>query len=60
MTNQSSYKRELILQSYDFESASLPRGMVRACSLSLILFPPGVSTLQNREEYYKNLFLFIM
>ncbi len=38
MTNQSSYKRELILQSYDFESASLPRGMVRACSLSHTTF----------------------
>ncbi|PTI29378.1 hypothetical protein BU073_02880 [Mammaliicoccus vitulinus] len=28
-----------IFDFYDFESACLPRGMVRACSLSLILFP---------------------
>ncbi|PTI28416.1 hypothetical protein BU072_11635 [Mammaliicoccus vitulinus] len=28
-----------ISKSYDFESACLPGGMVRACSLSLILFP---------------------
>ncbi|PTE35046.1 hypothetical protein BUY94_01095 [Mammaliicoccus fleurettii] len=27
------------IQSYDFVRACLPRGMVRACSLSRILFP---------------------
>ncbi|PTE33419.1 hypothetical protein BUY94_07340 [Mammaliicoccus fleurettii] len=29
----------IFIQSYDFVRACLPRGMVRACSLSLILFP---------------------
>ncbi|GGI03646.1 hypothetical protein GCM10007366_21820 [Mammaliicoccus vitulinus] len=28
-----------IFEQYDFESACLPGGMVRACSLSLIQFP---------------------
>ncbi|PNZ35747.1 hypothetical protein CD107_10870 [Mammaliicoccus vitulinus] len=42
-----------VLKSYDFESACLPRGMARACSLSLILFPRASALCKIVENILK-------
>ncbi len=50
-----------ILKSYDFVRACLPRGMVRACSLSLILFPRA-SALHKiaRNIHFSYIFSFVL
>ncbi|PNZ40619.1 hypothetical protein CD107_01740 [Mammaliicoccus vitulinus] len=50
-----------ILKSYDFVRACLPRGMVRACSLSRILFPRA-SALHKivSNIHFSYIFLFVL
>ncbi|PTI28556.1 hypothetical protein BU073_08995 [Mammaliicoccus vitulinus] len=50
-----------ILKSYDFESACLPGGMVRACSLSRILFPRASALYKIVENnHFYNIFSFFL
>ncbi|PTI90270.1 hypothetical protein BU071_03460 [Mammaliicoccus vitulinus] len=48
----SNIERLYVLKSYDFESACLPRGMVRACSLSRILFPQASALCKIVRNIY--------
>ncbi|PTI30562.1 hypothetical protein BU073_01605 [Mammaliicoccus vitulinus] len=45
-----------VLKYYDFESACLPRGMVRACSLSRVLFPGASALCKIVRKDYKDFF----
>ncbi|RIN17385.1 hypothetical protein BU075_02175 [Mammaliicoccus vitulinus] len=54
-------KSFFILKSHDFESACLPGGMVRACSLSHILFPRASALYKIVEDiHFYNIFSFVL